>query len=487
CSLSLSLSLSLSNLSFCWVPQKPASTSPLIWLIIKSSSCSNSTFPSPYHHQHHHHVSSHSLDIYIYIYTHSVSIMAETVDESEFWLLTEFLGDEVMLMVKDNFNKKDEDTELGTIHSFPTEFPYEFDSFGSPSTLSSPVESVVGSTETESSDEDEFLAGLTRRLTQYSLNETQQLAVPILTQDKTKEKRVMAGSPQSTLSGIGSWSFSSDGSPNGVSSPPTTPFDTRNDPWDLIYAVAGHVARLKLKTHQELKYINNNHQAKGLLGPPRTPNHGLYANQCLAHNPAQNQCQYVRQEQVLKQQCPSVWGRQVKVGWQAQQHIHSRGRSVVGYENGRCGRPLGLSQTAWPPLQAQSPPQQQPHQQLSGCGMRAVFLGGGSGVKRECTGTGVFFPRGYGNPHESRKKSGCSTVLLPPKVVQALNLNLDDLSVYGHVDHTQTQHRFSAGFAPDYDALLARRNAQMRQQNRKLHPESAPLGQEIRLPQEWTY
>lgn len=48
---------------------------------------------------------------------------------------------------------------------FPTEFPYEFDSFDS--ALSSPVESVLGSTETEttSSDEEDFLAGLTQRLT----------------------------------------------------------------------------------------------------------------------------------------------------------------------------------------------------------------------------------------------------------------------------------------------------------------------------------
>ena len=61
---------------------------------------------------------------------------------------------------------------------------------------------------------------------------------------------VMATSPQSTLCGIGSWSFSSNGSPEGgtsrVSSPPSTPFPLPrgDDALDLLYAAAGQVARL---------------------------------------------------------------------------------------------------------------------------------------------------------------------------------------------------------------------------------------------------
>lgn len=111
----------------------------------------------------------------------------------------------------------------------------------------------------------------------------------------------MAGSPQSTLSGIGSWSgrstISGNGSPNGplqVVSPPTTPFGARNDTWDLIYAAAGQVARLKM-SGEEAKL--NHHGSRGLLGPPRTPspslpsvrnpNSGLYSNQGLSQNLAQ--------------------------------------------------------------------------------------------------------------------------------------------------------------------------------------------------------
>ncbi|KAK4841945.1 hypothetical protein QYF36_013040 [Acer negundo] len=88
--------------------------------------------------------------------------------------------------------------------------------------------------------------------------------------------------------------------------------------------------------------------------------------------------------------------------------------------------------------------------------MRAVFLGessgGSGGVKRKCTGT------------------GCSTVLLSAKVVQALNLNFEDIH-----SHVQAQQRFngSTGIGPNYDALMARRNALLMLQNRSLKADHA--------------
>ncbi|KAJ9160232.1 hypothetical protein P3X46_025653 [Hevea brasiliensis] len=426
--------------------------------------------------------------------------MAVFLQDVESWLPTEFLSEKELLMDKENFNNNGLSSEFKPGFSFPTEFPYEFESFGSSASLSSPDESVVGSIETESIDEDDFLAGLTRRL-------TQQLTVK-------PETWVITGSPESTLSGIGSWSFSSNGSPNGVLSPPTTPFRTKNDTWDLIYAAAGQVARLKM-SNEGNKY--HNHQERGLLGPVRSQNPGttlknqnpgLYSSQSFSHSVSQMN-QYhspVRQEQQLKPRCPSVWGRQqVKVEWQAQpqtqlqqhhpqpqiqtqsqshyqhqqQQIQSRGRSLVGYENGRCMRPLGLPQSAWPPLQVQSNQNDQP-QQHSSTGMRAVFLGG-SGVKRECAGTGVFLPRRYGNPPDSKKKSACSTVLLPAKVVHALNLSFEDMNMNG-----QVQPRIKCSFASDYDVLMARRNALLAQQKRNLRAEGV-LNHEVGLPQEWTY
>lgn len=197
---------------------------------------------------------------------------------------------------------------------FPSEFPYELG-------ISSPVESMAGSTtETESSDEEEdFFAALTRRLSQSSLHDSRNHhPPPIIATNKPevtkltnrtnyhfldissniqrpkpnslfffftqsvnlKQARVLAGSPQSTLSGIGSWSgrsaFSGDGSPNGssrVPSPTTTPFGDKNDPWEMIYAAAGQVARLK--------YINGETPSFGLHNktPPGLPPASLFSNQ----------------------------------------------------------------------------------------------------------------------------------------------------------------------------------------------------------------
>lgn len=101
-----------------------------------------------------------------------------------------------------------------------------------------------------------------------------------------------------------------------------------------------------------------------------------------------------------QQQGPGVWGGQQAKGTglyqqqQTQPVAHNRVRNTV--------RPLGLSASAWPPLQ-QAVQQQQQHQ--SGSGMRAVFLGNPGG-KRECAGTGVFLPRRIGTPTETRKKPG---------------------------------------------------------------------------------
>lgn len=423
--------------------------------------------------------------------------MAELIDDAEFWLPAKFLTDDDIGMEKENLKCKNGGLNSNELlipsYGFPTEFPYEFDSLDS-SALSSPVESVVGSTETESSDEDEFLAGLTRRLA-HSTNP--KLTVPILSLDKIEKTGGLASSPQSTLSGVGCWSGSSNGSPNGpsqVPSPPTTPFDAQNDTWNLIYAAAGQVAGLKL-SNESPKYTNFNYGSTAL---PKTQTHtfmknsspGLYSTHS-PYIPAQPNQYHARLEQVLKPQCGAVLGSQVKASnWQAQlqkQHHHQQQiLSRVRNNNVAGGRPLGLPQSSWPPLQVQSQQHRQHQaQQNTVSGMRAVFLDGSASVKRECAGTGVFLPRRYGsnnhNTHDPRKKSGCSTVLLPAKVVQALNLNFDDTQ-----SHVQPLHFTNPSFASNYDALVARRNALLAQARRNYRPEGG-LNHEGRLPQDWTY
>uniref|UniRef100_A0A5B7B6P7 Uncharacterized protein n=1 Tax=Davidia involucrata TaxID=16924 RepID=A0A5B7B6P7_DAVIN len=423
--------------------------------------------------------------------------MADTFNDGEFWLPSEFLTDDDILMNKENFNKNGLNTALGSNLCFPTEFPYDFGSF-----LSSPVESVVGSTETES-DEEDLLNGLTRQLARYTLQESQKITCNPQNIEKTW---VLSGSPQSTLSRVGSWSgrsaVSSNGSPNGpsqVSSPRTTPLYPNNDAWDMIYAAAGEVARLKMNGEGPPK-------GRGLFAPPRSltqvhpsppaknTNNGFYPNQCLSRNLSQT-THFQQQDQVLKQQCSSIWGRPRREvlfsqqnQFQQQEMPQNRGGRVGGggfVESDRCGRPLGLPQSAWPPLQVQHQHQHQHQlqlqQQQSGSGMRAVFLGG-SGVKRECAGTGVFLPRRYDNPSDSRKKpAGCSTALLPARVVQALNKNFGYMTA-----HTQPEPCLDVAFTREYDALMARRNTLLTQQKRSSRPEGA-MNHEISLPQEWTY
>ncbi|KAG7967498.1 hypothetical protein I3843_08G101600 [Carya illinoinensis] len=62
-----------------------------------------------------------------------------------------------------------------------------------------------------------------------------------------------------------------------------------------------------------------------------------------------------------------------------------------------------------------------------GPGMQAFFLESG---RRSC-GTGVFLPQRTGtNPQSSKIKPGCSPVLLPNRVVEALNLNVHALGLH---------------------------------------------------------
>ncbi|KAH9672629.1 TIP41-like protein [Citrus sinensis] len=425
--------------------------------------------------------------------------MAQSLDDGEFWLPPQFLTDDDILMdlsmtnnsniKKSSNNKEGFDLEADATKSlFPFEFPYGFGAFGhSSSDLSSPVESVVGSTETES-DEEDYIAGLTRQIAHSTLEDDAFAA------DKTKA-RFVSGSPQSTLCtvgrGCGCRQGSSRGSPgcqSQVSSPPET--------WDLLYAAAGEVARMRMN---EESYGYHQHNG-GLLCPPRKPsaisvplknhhpNHfdsagGIYSrqHQLLSHQRLQaTQFQQLKQQQqqqqmMKQQQGSSVWG-----GPQQQTQSKPNGLYQVGgmnrltRSNSNNGRSLGLSPSAWPPLQHAATQQQQ-----NGSGMRAVFLGAPS-AKRECAGTGVFLPRRINTPTEPRKKSACSTVLLPAKVVQALNLNFDDKGAPFYP-------RFGS-FMPESDsaALRSRNSNGVSYQKRNLRPQQA-MSHEIRLPQEWTY
>ncbi|XP_076938261.1 uncharacterized protein LOC143606348 [Bidens hawaiensis] len=301
--------------------------------------------------------------------------MEQELTAGEFWLPPEFLTDEDILM------------DFTTAKPKPTKaYP----------NLTSP--------ETESDEEDYYLNGLTRNFSKFNFDN-----------DHSKATRVMAGSPQSTLCGCKYGS--SRGSPTAVED------NRKQTSWDLLYAAAGELARMRMVEEAASRYYNHN----------KIGTHDLHYQQLQL-----SQFQKLKQQQMAKQYM--------------QMMMVNRSRSENGIGS---HRPVG------------QPPQRHP-----GMGMRAVFLGNPNNTKRESTGTGVFLPRQTGAPTEPAKKRGCSTVLLPDRVVQALNLNLENMEGESKVPF-------------NHDAEVMYRQSVMMNQQRRNNNRQQP--QEFRLPQEWTY
>ncbi|GAB2302221.1 hypothetical protein Dimus_036238, partial [Dionaea muscipula] len=379
--------------------------------------------------------------------------MADTMEDAAFWLPSHFLTDDDYLLESETLPCD----PLGTgFRPGSRHLPL----YGSSSVLDSPV----SSTETEP-DRDEFLAELNRQLARSSLLDGTHQLFPTsqtLSRDTPAKPWLLATSPQSTLPGFGSWANRSGNvtpsGPSRVASPPPTP---PSDSWELILAAAGQVARMKMMAAQ----AQISHQNQGLLGPPRNPPSSAFAvpknpNTDISslyslpapvsynYSPA-NQFQQVGHE--MKQQL--VGHCQL----QRQQMLRRArcgggccggcgGGGGSGGASAGSGGALGLPPSAWPPLRAVQQQQVQQsnhphphptpqHQQGGGSAMRALFSG--AGIKRHSAGTGVFLPRRYGtSPAEPRKKPGCPTVLLPARVVQALNLNIEETNAYPQLQQT---------------------------------------------------
>ncbi|XP_039132619.1 uncharacterized protein LOC120269348 isoform X2 [Dioscorea cayenensis subsp. rotundata] len=385
--------------------------------------------------------------------------MAERVENGVVWLPMEFFDDEF------------EEFRMGE------KGKPEVAAVGVGMDLNSPTESL---TETES-DEEEFLAGLTRQMAHSFLDVGEDtVAFP------GAEPKVLAGSPQSTLCAVEGWSGISKRKPDMATAfwvPPVTPTPAPS-PFersqirsrDLLYAAAEQVMLMKLQEKEKQSRL----PVRGLLAtpkkppPPAMPNvskirpTGCFDSPVSIPTLQQLEFERLKQEQLIKQQISAAWGKS------------NRGRSV-GVSGGH-GRVVGFPPSTWSSLQQQ-------HQQTpAGPGMRAIFLNG-SNNRRESTGTGVFLPRRAGNTNEARRKPACSTVLLPARVVQALNLNLDELNA---------NSRFPGGYVVDQDVSLSRGGANaMPVKRNQLHhqpyhhrhpPATTPSAvHDVRLPSEWTY
>ncbi|KAF7120328.1 hypothetical protein RHSIM_Rhsim13G0075900 [Rhododendron simsii] len=161
--------------------------------------------------------------------------------------------------------------------------------------------------------------------------------------------------------------------------------------------------------------------------------------------------------------------QQVEQKHKKQHYVQNRGKRSAEAGGGGFGSPAA---GGWPTLQQSRQLHKQKQQVRSGSGMSAVFLGGsGSRSTAGSCGTGVFLPRAISNPPEVRKKSECSTVLIPTRVLQALQLHFEDMN-------TRSQSKGCASFAS----------------HPSQHDVAKPQGtnptvdhNEMDLPQEWTY
>ncbi|KAI3829669.1 hypothetical protein L1987_03797 [Smallanthus sonchifolius] len=112
-----------------------------------------------------------------------------------------------------------------------------------------------------------------------------------------------------------------------------------------------------------------------------------------------------------------------------------------------------------------------------GPGMQAVFLASG----QRSGGTGVFLPRTVGTDVEKPRKPAFAPILLPSRVVQALNLNVHGLGL-----QIKPREHSNNVKGLECDRIRTKKNRDMSNQicvlsqNRSSSPE-------IFLPKEWTY
>ncbi|CAM8910371.1 unnamed protein product [Rhodiola kirilowii] len=392
--------------------------------------------------------------------------MTQVVNDGEFWLPPHVLTEDNVVMKMNNAVgsgavwRNLADVKLDVPRK---EFPYEF---GFRSEVSSPVESLDN---TESEEED-FFAELTQRLT---LSESRKVSPLDLYKPAPEVQKVSRGSPQSILGGIGSWSGrSSNGSnhsPLQSLSPPATPYEAEYDTWGLIRAAAGQVERLKFNAENPMR-MSPSGQFRETANSEADMNHIPQLQNNKANFFAEQQ-NYMAAARIAH-----------NAALLREQRLQILARSVRHNQSSYGVAPELSAQTVWPPLQR---PQQYPTTMPARANIQAVSV-----PKKESVGTGVFLPRRY-NPAPAappRKRTVSSNALVPAKVVQALNLSFEEMNA-------RSQPHYSAYAASlsqqNYEALMARRNAFLAQQQRIVaraddHAQSR-IDLEVCLPQEWSY
>ncbi|KAM0050799.1 hypothetical protein Hdeb2414_s0007g00227981 [Helianthus debilis subsp. tardiflorus] len=112
-----------------------------------------------------------------------------------------------------------------------------------------------------------------------------------------------------------------------------------------------------------------------------------------------------------------------------------------------------------------------------GPGMQAVFLASG----QRSGGTGVFLPRTAGTDVEKPRKPAFAPILLPSRVVQALNLNIHELGL-----QIKPREHNNNVKGLECDRIRTKKNKDMSSQTCVI-TQNRSSSPEIFLPKEWTY
>ncbi|CAK9147419.1 unnamed protein product [Ilex paraguariensis] len=308
---------------------------------------------------------------------------------------------------------------------------------------------------------------------------------------------------ESSLSGFGSWETSSSGLSTPLGSELGSATDqTESDEDNFIAELTRQMADYMLQEEDEDDDDNKNatpnfvfeksksdcnspseHQEDQSVTPTPIPAHvqklstGFYYNPALADDQTIPKEVYQLENQpFVEHQGSLCWGRRTKITESSQQlgseqHLqhkeHHHHKQNKGLCHGGRVRSFGSLQV--------------------GSGMTAIFLGG-PGFKSGSCGTGVFLPRVTNNATNlPRKKSGCPTVLIPARVLQALQCHFNNMDAMAPSkncsgpDHSPSQHAC--------EEAMGRTGGVHTQRKRQTQPEkqSAPNHQEMQLPPEWTY
>lgn len=303
--------------------------------------------------------------------------------------------------------------------------------------FSSPVESEIGSYEIESDRDDgegggdDYTAELSQRMAQYMLQDDDNSSTASFQSEIQNKSWGLSGSPISTLwSPLGSSTGSSHGSPEGPSkepSPPSTPLVAERGGLDISHNVFSKLEKMK-KVSTNGKSIQTN---------PQIGDTGSSSSKDQSRTP-KNQKRRQNQQQ--------------------QQFMKQKGSAAI-----QAKQAQGSSSQA-----------------------NSVTKSGGS------SGTGVFLPRHVNysrpapcpQPPQPPKKRGSSTVLIPVRVLQALQLHYDRMD-------DETRQKITGFTALREAAANARTTSHT---VKKSHSGAAAATAttatsqiDVGLPQEWTY